>query len=304
MQVQTEKLPKNTLKVTITVPQKDVHGIYENTLAKLVEKAEIPGFRPGKAPKDKVLEKTDTSKLYGDVINEALRIYYPQALKENHIVPAGNPKVEITQFDLDKDLVFVATVPQKPTIKIGDYMAELKKTLEDRKKANQALKEEKLKKGESLGDMHDHLHPSDVVQVLVKVSELEIAEVMIEEETNRMLSRLINQAEQIGLSLDQYLQAQGKTADQLRTDYDKVAEQTIKAEFILAELVKQKSIQVDDKDIKEALIASGVADVEKEMADELRVLYIKSILEKNKLIESILEEVQGGTHEHAHEEHA
>lgn len=298
MQVTTEKLPKNTIKVTITIPQKEVNGIYENILAKVVETAEVPGFRVGKAPKDKVLEKTDMNKLYGEVINEALRIYYPQALKEQKVVPAGNPKVEITQFDLDKDLIFVATVPVKPEIKIGDYMSELKKVLEDRKEKSKAEKEEKLKKGESLADIHDHLHPSDVVQALVKVSELEIADVMIEEETNRMLARLVGQAEQIGLSLDQFLEAQGKTSEQLRADYDKVSEQTIKAEFILAQLVKDKEIKVEDSEIREALAASGVADIEAEMKEELRVLYIRSILEKNKLIGNILQEADGSSHEH------
>ena len=298
MQVTTEKLPKNTIKVTITIPQKDVNGIYENILAKVVETAEVPGFRVGKAPKDKVLEKTDMNKLYGEVINEALRIYYPQALKEQKVVPAGNPKVEITQFDLDKDLIFVATVPVKPEIKIGDYMSELKKVLDDRKEKSKAEKEEKLKKGESLADIHDHLHPSDVVQALVKVSELEIADVMIEEETNRMLARLVGQAEQIGLSLDQFLEAQGKTSEQLRADYDKVSEQTIKAEFILSQLVKDKEIKVEDNEIREALAASGVADIEAEMKEELRVLYIRSILEKNKLIGNILQEADGSSHEH------
>jgi FKBP-type peptidyl-prolyl cis-trans isomerase (trigger factor) len=298
MQVTTEKLPKNTLKVTITIPQTDVQGIYENVLAKVIETAEVPGFRVGKAPRDKVLEKTDTNKLYGEVINEALRIYYPQALKEQKVVPAGNPKVEITQFDLDKDLVFIATVPQKPEIKIGDYMNELKKVLADRKEATKAEKDEKLKKGESLSDVHDHLHPADVVQALVKVSELEIPDVMIEEETNRMLARLVGQAEQIGLSLDQFLEAQGKTADQLRADYDKVSDQTIKAEFILAQLVKDREVKVEDSEIREALAASGVADIEAEMKEELRVLYIRSILEKNKLIANILEEADGGGHIH------
>ncbi len=302
MQVQTEKLPKNTIKVTITVPQADVQGIYENMLAKVVENTTVPGFRAGKAPQDKVLEKTDMSKLYGEVVNEALRVYYPQALKENHIVPAGNPKVEITQFDIDKDLIFIATVPQKPEIKIGDYMAELKKVLEERHESTKAEKAEKLKKGESMADVHDHLHPSDVVQAIVKVSELEIAEIMIEEETNRMLSRLVNQAEQIGLSLDQYLQAQGKDADQLRADYDKISEQTIKAEFILAQLVKDKEVKVEDSEIREALAASGVTDIEAEMKDELRVLYIRSILEKNKLITQIMEEADGGGHAHAQHE--
>jgi trigger factor len=292
MKVEVHKEPKNVIKLEITVPVSDLKAVYENILADLVSNSTVTGFRPGKAPKEKVLESLDTGKLNGEVVNKALQTFYPQALKEHHILPAGNPRVEIKQFDLDKDFIFIARVPQKPEIEIGDYATVLKKTLKERKEASRAEKEEKLKKGESIGDVHDHLHPSDVVQALLEVSKLEIAEIMIEEETNRMLSRLLEQAEQVGLSLDQYLQAQGKTAEQLRADYDKISEQTIKAEFILAELVKKSAIEVGDEEVRQAIAASGGADVEEQMKDRMKVWYVKSILEKNNLITQIMEQAE------------
>jgi trigger factor len=292
MKVEVHKEPKNVIKLEITVPVSDLKAVYENILADLVSNSTVTGFRPGKAPKEKVLESLDTGKLNGEVVNKALQTFYPQALKEHHILPAGNPRVEIKQFDLDKDFIFIARIPQKPEIEIGDYATVLKKTLKERKEASRAEKEEKLKKGESIGDVHDHLHPSDVVQALLEVSKLEIAEIMIEEETNRMLSRLLEQAEQVGLSLDQYLQAQGKTAEQLRADYDKISEQTIKAEFILAELVKKSAIEVGDEEVRQAIAASGGADVEEQMKDRMKVWYVKSILEKNNLITQIMEQAE------------
>jgi len=293
MKVEVHKEPKNVIKLEITVPASDLKAVYENILAEIVSTSTVTGFRPGKAPKDKVLESLDTGKLHGEVVNKALQTFYPQALKEHHIIPAGNPRVEIKQFDLDKDFIFIASVPQKPEIEIGDYATILKKTLKERKDTSRAEKEEKLKKGESIGDVHDHLHPSDVVQALLEASKLEIAEIMIEEETNRMLSRLLEQAEQVGLSLDQYLQAQGKTAEQLRADYDKISEQTIKAEFILAELVKKSEIEVTDEEVKQAIAASGAPDVEEQMKDKMKLWYVKAILEKNKLITQIMEQAEG-----------
>ncbi len=301
MKVEVQKQPKNVISLEITVPNVDLKAIYENILAELVSTSTVTGFRQGKAPKEKVLESLDTGKLHGEVVNKALQTFYPQALKEHHILPAGNPRVEIKQFDLDKDFIFIASVPQKPEIEIGDYETLLKKTLQERKAKASEEKAEKLKKGESINDVHDHLHPSDVVQALLEVSKLEVADIMIEEETNRMLARLLEQAEQVGLSLDQYLQAQGKTAEQLRADYDKISEQTIKAEFILAELVKKASIEVSDEEVKQALAASGAPDVEEQMKDKMKVWYVKAILEKNKLITQIMEQAEG-TDAHKKEE--
>ena len=292
MKVETKKLPKNVIQLDITIPALDIKAIYENILAELVSTSTVTGFRPGKAPKDKVLESLDKNKLNGEVVNKALQKFYPQALKEQHIIPTGNPRVEIKQFDLDKDFIFIAMVPLKPEIEIGEYLPALKKILKERKEKAKAEKEEKLKKGESITDVHDHLHPSDVVQTLIEVSKLEVADIMIEEETNRMLSRLLEQAEQVGLSLDQYLQAQGKTAEQLREDYNKISEQTLKAEFILAELVKKAGIEVSDDEVKQALTASGADDIEEQMKDKMKVWYVKAILEKNKLITQIMEEAE------------
>lgn len=293
MKVEVTKEPRNVIKLEITIPVADLKAVYENILADLISTSTVTGFRPGKAPKEKVLESLDTAKLHGEIVNKTLQIYYPQALKEHHIVPAGNPKVEIKQFDLEKDFIFIASVPQKPEIELGDYMKALKKLLQERKDAASNEKAEKLKKGESINDVQDHLHPSDVVQTLLDVSKLEVAQMMIEEETNRMLARLLEQAEQVGLSLDQYLQAQGKTAEQLRTDYDKIAEQTIKAEFILAELVKKEGIEVSDEEVRQALAASGAVDIEEQMKDKMKLWYVKAILEKNKLITQIMEQVEG-----------
>ncbi len=297
MNIQTEKLPKNTIKLLITINAADVKGVHENVLANLVTNATVPGFRQGKAPKEKVMEKADMSKVNGEVVNKVLQTYYPQALKEQHITPAGNPRVEIKSFELGKDFVFEATIPLKPEIKLGDFMGEIKKNSQERSKRISEENAEKLKKGEALGEQHDHLHPADVILALVATSKLEIADIMIEEETNRMLARLVEQAEQIGLSLDQYLQAQGKTAEQLRIDYDKLSEQTIKAEFILAQLVKDRGITVSDEEIEQALVASGAQNIEQEMQDNVKKWYIRSILEKNKVITQIIEEAEESSKE-------
>ena len=48
--VKIDELPKNSLKLTITVPVDEVHPYMEEAAVRLSEKSAIPGFRPGKAP--------------------------------------------------------------------------------------------------------------------------------------------------------------------------------------------------------------------------------------------------------------
>jgi len=299
MQTQVEKLPKSSLNIKVTVPVDKVKETYELLVVKAVEETEVEGFRKGKAPKDMVLEKVGVSNLYGDLVNALLRTFYPQALKETSVSPVSNPKVEINQFDIDKDFIFTATVAVRPDIKVGDYITPLKESynaqLDEKKKENQ----EKISKGEQIQDIHLHLSPNEVIDQIVKVSELEVPDLLVDEETDRMLSKLINQAQSIGLSLDQYLKSQNKTSDELRNEYKVIAEKNIKAEFALGQIIKDKDVEISDEQILETLKAGGFENAEARMENLYEKLYVKSILQKNKIISEIIEEVEGENH-HEH----
>src|SRR5690349_16773045 len=103
MNTKVEKLPKATIKLTVTVENAKVKETFEKIIDSAVNEATIEGFRKGQAPRDMVKQKIGLNKLYGDLINELLKTYYPQALKENAIVPLANPQVELKDFDIEKD---------------------------------------------------------------------------------------------------------------------------------------------------------------------------------------------------------
>lgn len=297
MDVKVENLPKSQVKINVVVPNNDVQEAYNTVLAEVVKSTEIPGFRKGNAPKDKVLEQTDISKLYGEVVNVLLETYYPRVLKEKLIQPVSNPKVEIKELALDKPFEFDATVAVKPDIKLGDYKKEIKKAFEEKNKELRKQNEAKLKAGEEIEPDHVHLTPNEIIQAITKACEVEVADILVEQEANRMLSQLVDQASKIGLTLEKYLEAQEKTEEDLRKNYEKSAEETIKAEFILGNLVKEENVEVSDEELAEALRASGVENPEERLKDPTEKWYIKSVLEKNKLITKLAEEIEG-KHEH------
>lgn len=302
MKVNVEKQPKSTVKLTVSIPNEKVKQEYAHLMEEVVKNAELPGFRKGMAPREMVEEKTDTAKIYGEVVNNLLQNYYPQALKENQILPVSNPKVEIKEFAIDKDFEFVATVAVRPQVKIGDYKKQLKEYYETRLKQVREENAKKLQEGQSIEEPHIHLSPNEAIEEISKAAEVEVPELLVEDETDRMMSRLVNQAQSIGLSLDQYLKAQNKTSDQLREEYKIISEKNLKAEFVLSELVKEEKVEASEEEIREAVLASG-QDPEA-FKDDVQKWYIKSILEKNKLLANLIEaaEVAGGrTGEHKHE---
>ena len=299
MQTNVEKLPKSTLKLTVTVPSEKIKQAYEKILIDVVNGAELPGFRKGHAPKEMVLEKTDVSSLYGEVVNELLKTYYPQALKEHLIQPIANPKVEIKEFDLDKDFTFIATIATKPDVKIGDFRKKIKEQYEKLETQDKALNEERLRKGEKLEDTNIHLTVANVIDSIVEVTEVELPEILIDDEIDRMLSRLVNQAESIGLSLEQYMKSQNKTSEQLRAEYKSISEKNLKSELALSKLVADEKIEVLDKEIEEMITASGDHALMNQMQNDTEKWYIKSVLGKNKLISQLMKETEGeNKHDH------
>ncbi|OGC57973.1 hypothetical protein A2976_01600 [candidate division WWE3 bacterium RIFCSPLOWO2_01_FULL_41_9] len=302
MHINVEKQPKSTIKLTITVPNEVVKKTYEQVLDKLIKDTEVQGFRKGMAPKEKVLEKTDINKLYGEVINELLQANYVQAIKEHQIAPVSNPRVEIKEFHLDKDFEFTAVVPVRPEVKVGDYRKALKEAHDKKDEEDKKLNADRLAKGETLADTHAHLTPNEVVGIINENSEVEIPDMLVEDETERMMARLVDQAGSIGLSLDQYLKAQNKTAEQLRSDYSKISEVSIRSEFVLGHLVQENKMEVTEEELEETVKASGNPDALEQLKNPVEKWYIKSALEKNKLINSLIEEVaheneQGHEHE-------
>lgn len=302
MKTNIEKQPKSTIKLTITLEKEKVKEAYEKTLTKAVENTEIEGFRKGTAPKEMVKEKIGISTLYGDALNELLQTYYPQALKENHISPVSNPKVEVKEFDIEKDLEFSATFAVRPNVKLKDYKKALKKYYEEKKeKAEKELDEKPKEEGkEETKDEHDkhiHLGPNEIIEILLNESEVEISDMLIEEETDRTLARLMDQLKTISLTPEKYLAAQNKTSESLRKEYDLLSEKNIKAEFVLSHLINEEKIEVTDKEIDDMVGAIGDKALGEKMSSPMERLYIKTVLQKNKLIQKLVEETEGGKHE-------
>jgi trigger factor len=84
------------------------------------KQASLPGFRPGKAPKDMVLKRYEKDieqeakkKLMGDS--------YRNALKSNNINVIGYPDIEEIQFEKGKAMQFAATVETAPDFQVPEY---------------------------------------------------------------------------------------------------------------------------------------------------------------------------------------
>lgn len=285
MKVVLQNLPKNTFKLAITLSVEEIKKSQEKVWAKIIENAELDGFRKGKAPEELVKSRVDPHKVEKEILVDLISTYYPQAVEEQKLTPVADPKVEANELNLEKDYTFSVTVATRPQITVGDY----KKTVKDvyDKKNTEPKSSDDAKSDAKTEQAHEHIHltPNEIIEAVTSVTTAEISDLLIEEEVNKMLSRLVNQVQAIKLDIDAYLKSQNKTSESLKAEYAQIAQKNITGELAMLEVIKTEGIEATDAEVEQTLDAMGDAKLKEQYSkDEYQKAYIKAIIAKNKAI--------------------
>jgi len=118
VKVTNEKVENSQAFLTIEMESAEVEESLEKSYYRLVKKANIHGFRKGKAPRAILERHIGKESLLEDALNSLLPEACEKAIKEQKIEAFAQPHIEVTQTD---PVIFKATVPLPPAIKLGDY---------------------------------------------------------------------------------------------------------------------------------------------------------------------------------------
>ncbi len=118
MKVTREKIEDSQAFLSVEMEPAEVEDSLTKSYHRLVKKANIPGFRKGKAPRDILEQYIGKDSLLEDTLNTLIPQAYEDAIKEQELEPIARPSIEVTQTD---PVIFKATVPLKPAVKLGDY---------------------------------------------------------------------------------------------------------------------------------------------------------------------------------------
>ena len=118
MKVTKEKTENSQAFLTIEMESAEVEESLKESYNRLVKKANIPGFRKGKTPRAVLERYIGKESFLEDALNHLLPQAYEKAIKEQKIEAIAQPHIEIAQTD---PVIFKATVPLLPTIKLNDY---------------------------------------------------------------------------------------------------------------------------------------------------------------------------------------
>ena len=120
LSVVTEPLPKSQVGLTIEVPAELVDATFERVLNRLVSKAKIEGFRPGRAPRQLVEARVGPAALREEVVEAIVPQVVQQAMRERSIDPIDNPDVEVIELERGRPARLKATISVMPQVTLGD----------------------------------------------------------------------------------------------------------------------------------------------------------------------------------------
>ena len=111
---------KSTVKIEFSVDKEVFDKAVEKVYRKQVKKINVPGFRPGKAPRAMIEKMYGSGVFYEDAINDLIPENYTEAVKEAGLEPVGQPEIDIVSID-ENGLVLSAIVPVKPECTVEGY---------------------------------------------------------------------------------------------------------------------------------------------------------------------------------------
>jgi trigger factor len=104
----------------VEVDAKAVDEAFDAMTKNYQKQASLPGFRPGKAPRDLVLKKYEAD-IKDEVKRKLIGDSYRQALEEKKIGVLGYPDIEEIQFGRGQTLQFAATIETAPEFQLPPY---------------------------------------------------------------------------------------------------------------------------------------------------------------------------------------
>ena len=131
---------KNQKVIEFSVDKATFDAAVDKVYKKNVSKLNVPGFRPGKAPKSMIEKMYGKGFFYEDAINDILPDAYEAALAESKLDVVSRPEIDIKTID-DNGVVVTATVFVKPEVKVGEYKG-IAATRETVKIADEAVENE------------------------------------------------------------------------------------------------------------------------------------------------------------------
>jgi trigger factor len=127
MKVTQEQLPDSQVGLQIEIPATTTQQTYDKVLRKLMQSANIPGFRRGKVPKQIFLQRVGSTQVKAAALEELVQAAVDEAITQEKIEALGNYQLISTfeeligQYQPGHPLMVNASVDVPPRVTLSTY---------------------------------------------------------------------------------------------------------------------------------------------------------------------------------------
>ncbi|MBI3485988.1 trigger factor [Candidatus Daviesbacteria bacterium] len=242
---------KDTNIVPIDYPKYEVVSFQKGTdLNFKATVTERPGVKVGSYKALKV-SRPNTKQVTEEEVNKVIDDLFKRFKARQTALPQNNVQagVQTTQNNPNGSLQFQQTAAPQPAANVNEPNDEFAKQV-----GAQSLEDLKLKIKQDLEAEAKYNNELDyeeaILQEVEKMTQVEIPDILIQDELNRMLVSLQRRVADMGLLMDDYLRGQNKTVESLKQEWHAQAEKNVRMELGLSEIAKAEGVNISDEELQ------------------------------------------------------
>ncbi len=280
-----KNLPKQTIEFIISVPQQDIDSEYKKAFVQLQKELEVQGFRKGKAPKEVAEKHLKKDDIYDTLIRNYMPVVYSEIVKKEDIKPIISPRVELVKAKEGEDWEIKFTTAESPKVVLGKFKEKVQAAKKEVKKSDIWVpgKDKEITDADREKQKQAEFQAS--LDALMKEAKVEVSDLILEEEMQKRLAKLVDDMQRVGITMEAYLQSKNLTKEQMQEQIKREIEDSYKIEFILQEIADQEDIKIEQAELEK--IFANVKTDEERKAIQQNAYYYAALLRKQKTLDYI-----------------
>ena len=106
---------------------------------------------------------------------------------------------------------------------------------------------------ESVENQNRQKDESTILEAIVKTTEMDIPEVMVQEQLDRVMEDMKMRLSYQGFSMEDYLDMMGSSMDAFRAGQRENAENSVKTQLVISEIIKNEGLKVEPEELDQKL---------------------------------------------------
>ena len=143
MKIDIKNINDFTREVKLDIPWETIEPDFNISLKKFSKKVKLPGFRPGKIPRDRLMQQFQPN-IDAQFMDDNIYKYYLTALQQKEIVPVNQAEISDVHFHFGEHFSFTAKFEvepdfQLPRFKRNMFQVQRNKFIPDEQDINDAV---------------------------------------------------------------------------------------------------------------------------------------------------------------------